>query len=382
MDEELKKEVVKNFSKASDMVMDPIKQRMSHPLASSFVLSWILFNWRPIFYFILAPDSIKEKIAFISVNFYSNGLWNLLYYLVVPLGLSLIYIGLFDRISNKINRFKEQDILDKYEHEKKIGVEKYNSQREIMVARRALNNVTSDNHTIEQLNLQIEALKSENAKKDEHLTTAQQELEKRAEALLNITEQRDSIETKLFDIQEEYVSKIRASNDQIVEKDLQIVNKDDEIIQLREELDKAKQSYDDLKLKDQELSNKSQELMDLKNNTQNLLKKMFGTVERDIFLQIVSGITSEGLSKILRELTEEEYKMKNGRSIQKYRRVFNNPTYVDYPLLRRELMKIDQRILAYELHENGREVLEIAYPHQIPLTQIVDTVDRFLLMKT
>ena len=379
MNEEIKNGFGKTLSKAGDIVFDPLKQRMSHPLASSFALSWVLFNWKPIVYFIFSPDPVKEKIVFVSVNFYTNGWWNLLYYLFVPLCLSLVYIALFDKISNKINKFKEQDILDKYEHEKTIGVEKYNSQREIMVARRALNNVTSDNHTIEQLNLQIEALKSENSIKDDRLTTAQQELEKRAEALTKATEERDNFETKLFESQEENVIKLRALNDQISEKDLQTANRDEEIIRLSDALANAKTAYDNLVLKNQELDINFQELLVLKNDIHYLIKSMFGSLDRHQFLEIVGGITSETLSKILREFTEEEYKLKNGRSIQKYRRVFTTPTYVNYQKLRVELMKIDQRIMAYELNEGDKKVLEVTYPHNIPLAKIVEPIDMLLM---
>ena len=360
MDEELKKEVVRNFSKASDMVMDPIKQRMSHPLASSFVLSWILFNWRPIFYFILAPDSIKEKIAFISVNFYSNGWWNLLYYLVVPLGLSLIYIGLFDRISNKINKFKEQDILDKYEHEKTIGVKKYNSQREIMVARRALNNVTSDNHTIEQLNLQIEALKSENATKDEHLTLAQLELEKRAEAILKITEQRDSIDTKLFEVQEELIDKIRTFNSNSNEMELVINHKDVEITTLNKEVERINIWCDEVVGNNRILLQRN---IDLKHDFELLVKEMYNELSKEQFISIISHLPTAGLSSLFRELTEKEYILANGEPMQKFRRQLRENEYINYEHLSESLKKIDNNILIYELNEEGKNFLEVAFSH-------------------
>lgn len=378
MNEEIKNGVGRTISKATDIFVDPIKQRMSHPLVSSFALSWILINWRPIVYFIFAPDSIKEKIVFISVNFYSNDWWNILFYLVVPLSLSLIYISLFERITNKINKFKEKDILDKYDHEKTIGVKKYNSQRDIMIARRALNNVTSDNHTIEQLNLQIEALKSENATKDEHLTIAQIELEKRAEALVKVTEQRDSIDTKLFELQEDLIEKIRTFTSNSNEKDAVIVIKDDEIKRLEQELERINNLYNEIRDNQGDITILLQRNTDLKFNFNLLVKTIYDKLNKEQFISIISNIPIAGLSTLFRELTEKDYILANGRPMQKFRRRLVRNTYVNYEKLGEYLRKIDKNVLVYELNEEGNTILEIAFSHNSTYATIVAALDDFL----
>lgn len=63
------------------------EERIKNPIIGSFFTSWLIFNWKPILFFIFTQKSIEDKINFIEAN-YSN-IWNLLLF---PLISTLIYL--------------------------------------------------------------------------------------------------------------------------------------------------------------------------------------------------------------------------------------------------------------------------------------------------
>ena len=64
----------------------------------SFIFSWILVNWKPIFYFVFSDDKISIKIDKIekSYEFFQNAI-------VFPLILSLIYVVVFPYVNQLIH---------------------------------------------------------------------------------------------------------------------------------------------------------------------------------------------------------------------------------------------------------------------------------------
>lgn len=50
---------------------DAVKNRLSHPLLGSFVISWLIFNWKPIYYLLFADDKVVYKLKSISENYSS-----------------------------------------------------------------------------------------------------------------------------------------------------------------------------------------------------------------------------------------------------------------------------------------------------------------------
>ena len=63
------------------------EERIKNPIIGSFFTSWLIFNWKPILFFIFTNKTVEEKIIYIENN-YSRS-WNLLWY---PLISTFIYL--------------------------------------------------------------------------------------------------------------------------------------------------------------------------------------------------------------------------------------------------------------------------------------------------
>ncbi len=101
------KEFISNFFQVSN-------ERLKNPLVFSFLISWVAFNWRPIFTLFLSEKKIEDRISYISDNF-SNAEFTVYY----PLFISLCYVILlpyFSWIIERIVRFakigRKNNLLD------------------------------------------------------------------------------------------------------------------------------------------------------------------------------------------------------------------------------------------------------------------------------
>jgi hypothetical protein len=77
---EMVKELFKSFK-------GHLEDRISNPILGAFCLSWVIFNWKPIFILLFGQSSIEEKIAVIELNQMSLNamLW-------MPLGFTVFYL--------------------------------------------------------------------------------------------------------------------------------------------------------------------------------------------------------------------------------------------------------------------------------------------------
>ncbi|NNG44996.1 hypothetical protein HJP15_19080 [Pseudoalteromonas sp. NEC-BIFX-2020_002] len=60
-----------SISELFNSTTDAVKSRISHPLLGSFVISWLIFNWKPIYYLLFADDKVVYKLKSINENFSS-----------------------------------------------------------------------------------------------------------------------------------------------------------------------------------------------------------------------------------------------------------------------------------------------------------------------
>lgn len=161
MEDPSKQEIVKTIGKFTDLVTEPVKQRISHPLIGSFVISWVFINWRPILYLLFAREDIKERINFINRMFYETRLEDLLYYFILPLFFAFFYtLGLkwIDNCVDYLN-LKPNKNKNKYQSELKINA----ISNEILIVNKQveLENAKAENRPIKVLNEKILALSSE-----------------------------------------------------------------------------------------------------------------------------------------------------------------------------------------------------------------------------
>ncbi len=59
------------MSDVYDSTVQAIKSKTSHPLLGSFLISWLIFNWKPIFYLLFSDDKVVYKLKSISENYSS-----------------------------------------------------------------------------------------------------------------------------------------------------------------------------------------------------------------------------------------------------------------------------------------------------------------------
>jgi len=148
------KEFLSNLFKVSN-------ERLKNPLLFSFLLSWIAFNWRPIFTLLLSDKKIEDRISYISENF--NEIQYTLYYpfifsigfvLLLPYFTWLIEVLVqFAKIGRKRNLISEQlsDLKDK----QKLAREEFKYEQE-----------KAGNAEISQMNSTIHELTTSNTEKD------------------------------------------------------------------------------------------------------------------------------------------------------------------------------------------------------------------------
>ncbi|MDO7138894.1 hypothetical protein [Algibacter lectus] len=148
------KEFISNLFKVSN-------ERLKNPLIFSFLLSWLAFNWRPIFTLLLSDKKIEDRITYISENF-NEIQFNLFYPLIFSIGYVLLLpyvtwlievLVQYAKIGRKRNLISEQlsDLRDK----QKIAREEYKYEQE-----------KAGNAEISQLNSNIQELTKVNTEKD------------------------------------------------------------------------------------------------------------------------------------------------------------------------------------------------------------------------
>lgn len=148
------KEFLSNLFKVSN-------ERLKNPLLFSFLLSWIAFNWRPIFTLLLSDKKIEDRISYILENF--NEIQYTLYYpLIFSIGFVLLLpyftwlievLVQFAKIGRKRNLISEQlsDLKDK----QKLAREEFKYEQE-----------KAGNAEISQMNSTIHELTTSNTEKD------------------------------------------------------------------------------------------------------------------------------------------------------------------------------------------------------------------------
>jgi len=91
-------DLVKSVTDLMGNIIDAFKQRVSSPIVGTFFFSWLIFNWRLVYYFVMSDEAVTQKIKHIELNYLE--LPNTLYW---PLLLTCAYIILFPVVVNISN---------------------------------------------------------------------------------------------------------------------------------------------------------------------------------------------------------------------------------------------------------------------------------------
>lgn len=135
-------------------------ERIKNPLIGTFLMSWIVFNWKAILFLIVSTNDIESKFETLSAN-YSN-IWNLL---GLPLFVTILYIFGLPWLNLWIDDllYYSNEKQRKRVHKKELKTIKL--KEDILIANIDLENkekeyreLKSHNETIEGLNKEIKGL--------------------------------------------------------------------------------------------------------------------------------------------------------------------------------------------------------------------------------
>ncbi|MDR2274510.1 MAG: hypothetical protein LBF27_26625 [Sphingobacterium sp.] len=175
MAEDVQKEIVNTISKATDLVADPVKQRLSHPLIGSFIIAWIVFNWEPILYMIFANASIEAKITYVNSCFHTStwDKWRL--YFLQPLGVALFYYAILAWVDRGLDAINIRTIKAKIAHDAQIRANKFEEEKQVVKKQKELESEKAKNKPLEDLNQELSLAKAEIENKDNLISILQKE---------------------------------------------------------------------------------------------------------------------------------------------------------------------------------------------------------------
>jgi hypothetical protein len=109
------------------------EERIKNPIIGSFFTSWLIFNWKPILFFIFTNKTVEEKIIYIENNYSSS--WNLLWHPLISTFICLIilpYINLTIEFLLNYSQTKRTDLSIakqklNIESQKQLAIEEVNS---------------------------------------------------------------------------------------------------------------------------------------------------------------------------------------------------------------------------------------------------------------
>jgi len=140
------------------------KNRVKNPIIGTFILSWIVLNWKAISVFFLSDIEIISRVKYIDENYLDTETS-----LVIPLILTFIYIVvlpylilIFNWLLKKANqKRKENHIIEK--------LEEYESKHKIAREEVKLQEIKTDFKEKKELNLKIKTLQAKLDSKDEQI---------------------------------------------------------------------------------------------------------------------------------------------------------------------------------------------------------------------
>lgn len=174
MNEKLTEEIGKISDTAKTFTDESGKlvlDRFRNPYILTFLISWILFNWKPISFFIFSKGNVEYKIKFIVLH-YSDSL----HYFFYPFGITMLYLFILPylnminewfvmySIKNRADYIAKQQI-DRIGRNEKIAIADDKMQKAITAAKES----TDHNDYVNYLQLTISSLQ-ENLN-DERLKT-------------------------------------------------------------------------------------------------------------------------------------------------------------------------------------------------------------------
>lgn len=137
-------------------LIDTSKERLKTPISGAFLITFIIYNWRPILFLIFSEASIEDKIIVINHEYCS--LWAFLFPVFIALFYTLLIPKLMLKIDKSLIETTEERIKNIYDskgHAMSCKIELAKKEFE-------LKNIETGNKQIEELLSQINNLKESN----------------------------------------------------------------------------------------------------------------------------------------------------------------------------------------------------------------------------
>lgn len=143
-------------------ILDSTKDRLKNPLLGAFVFSWLIFNWKPLFYILFSNNSIENKIDFITECYclINNNFW-------FPLMFSIFYIIMFPYILWGFDKLSSKAIIGRKDNILNLNISDIKNQQKIAFEESELENIKASYRDKADLNKKIEILNNQLTEKDE-----------------------------------------------------------------------------------------------------------------------------------------------------------------------------------------------------------------------
>jgi hypothetical protein len=189
---------MKKITELLETLFSTANQRIKSPFFGSFIFSWIIINWKPIFYVLFSDDKISIKIKNIedSYEFIQNSL-------LYPLLLSFIYVVIFPYINQFIHWLTIKAEKSKRVEYHKLKKEQIENSQELAEKEKTLEDVRSGNRDISQLNETINVLNSDNQKLKETIQNKDEAISDFGEQLDIVTNDKQKYEIELSKLKQQ-----------------------------------------------------------------------------------------------------------------------------------------------------------------------------------
>lgn len=318
------KGVMENFNKTSDIVIDPIKQRINNPFVGSFILTFLALNWRPIVFFLLSDKSIEEKFIFITANYYADQWYGWLswcMYLFFPIIISLIYLSILPWVTEIIDRFVHNTVLNKSRRDHIIDYRKRKNRADLAWADFKAEEARTGFEDRHKLNKELEGIKQTNKTLGETLERNIIEIGELKTNNLNLTNLNKELSSnnkiletsnKHFEVSVKQLDvEIKEKNETIEKLNVNNQNFSERINVLNIETSEKKQLIDQLNRSKIELESENKEL-------NNIVMSLETSLAEFSEFEMNKGSLNQSLDVLARQYKEVPYPGFNGLTNSEY----------------------------------------------------------------
>lgn len=159
------KEILKSFFEVS-------RDRIKNPLIGTFIISWIVINWRPIIILMFSTKPIENRINFIE-SLYSS----FYTYFLIPFLIALIYVLILPYFMWAIDEIIRKSTIGRKKNLIKQQIFDYEGKQQLAVEESKLEDLKANYRDKADFNKQIEQLRSQLDEREEHIAIQSTELE-------------------------------------------------------------------------------------------------------------------------------------------------------------------------------------------------------------